>query len=102
MEMVISHRRLLEGFSDLFLPRFCPSVFFYLCTVVPSVWFLELDVAERRSKFNVTQALGLLPGSQTNALFDIDDTLPVKDTRFFVVLIVSFSFISACSMENSS
>ncbi|CAF0804142.1 unnamed protein product [Adineta steineri] len=56
---------------------FCPSVFFYLCTVIPSVWFLELDLAERRSKFNVTQALGLIPVSQANSHFDSDDTLPL-------------------------
>ncbi|UJR25308.1 hypothetical protein I4U23_006659 [Adineta vaga] len=56
---------------------FCPSVFFYLCTVIPSVWFLELDLAERRSKFNVTQALGLVSVSQGNSHFDIDDTLPL-------------------------
>jgi len=60
--------------------RFCPSVFFYLCTVIPSVWFLELDLAERRSKFNVTQALGLIPASQGNIHLDFDDTIPVKIT----------------------
>ncbi|CAF0774485.1 unnamed protein product [Didymodactylos carnosus] len=36
---------------------FCPSVFFYLCTVIPSVWFLELDLAEQRSRYNVTQLI---------------------------------------------
>ncbi|CAF0931734.1 unnamed protein product [Adineta ricciae] len=56
---------------------FCPSVFFYLCTVIPSVWFLELDLAERRSKFNVTQALGLVPVAQGNLHADTDDTLPL-------------------------
>jgi hypothetical protein len=65
--------------------RFCPSVFFYLCTVVPSVWFLELDIAERRSKFNVTQVFGLPPGTIP---FDIDDTLPVK-----IIFISFFSSI---------
>jgi hypothetical protein len=58
--------------------RFCPSVFFYLCTVIPSVWFLELDLAERRSKFNVTQALGLIPTAQGSISLDNEDTLPVK------------------------
>ncbi|CAF1171307.1 unnamed protein product [Adineta ricciae] len=51
---------------------FCPSVFFYLCTVIPSVWFLELDLAERRLNFNVTQALGLIPANS-----DVDDSLPL-------------------------
>ncbi|CAF0729972.1 unnamed protein product [Adineta steineri] len=53
---------------------FCPSVFFYLCTVIPSVWFLELDLAERRTKINVTQALGLVSTGQS---FDNDDSLPL-------------------------
>ncbi|CAF1262974.1 unnamed protein product [Rotaria sordida] len=56
---------------------FCPSVFFYLCTVIPSVWFLEIDLAERRSKFNVTQALGLIPVSTGILQHDIEDTLPL-------------------------
>ena len=63
--------------------RFCPSVFFYLCTVIPSVWFLELDLAQRRSKFNVTQALGLISAPQTNIHFDIDYTLPVNNKTVF-------------------
>ena len=58
--------------------RFCPSVFFYLCTVIPSVWFLELDLAQRRSKFNVTQALGLIPVSQGTFHLESDETLPVN------------------------
>ncbi|CAF3437890.1 unnamed protein product [Rotaria sp. Silwood1] len=57
--------------------RFCPSVFFYLCTVIPSVWFLELDLAERRSNFNVTQALGLIPVAQGSINLDSEDTLPL-------------------------
>ncbi|CAF4521321.1 unnamed protein product [Rotaria sp. Silwood1] len=56
---------------------FCPSVFFYLCTVIPSVWFLELDLAERRSKFNVTQVLGLIPVSQGITHLDTEDTIPL-------------------------
>ncbi len=67
--------------------RFCPSVFFYLCTVIPSVWFLELDLAERRSKFNVTQAFTLMSGPQGNLHFDTDDTLPVKNLSFFHCLV---------------
>jgi Transmembrane protein 26 len=56
--------------------RFCPSVFFYLCTVIPSVWFLELDLAERRSKFNVTQTFGLVPAAGSAAA-DSEEMLPV-------------------------
>ena len=59
--------------------RFCPSVFFYLCTVIPSVWFLELDLAERRTKFNVTQALGLVPSVHGNLNLESDDTIPVGE-----------------------
>jgi hypothetical protein len=105
--------------------RFCPSVFFYLCTVIPSVWFLELDLAERRSKWNVTQAISFisapqtthhsvsqttLPSApqatlystpQTTFHFDIDDSLPVK-----MIFICCFGheivFLIACSMEDST
>ncbi|CAF3335600.1 unnamed protein product [Rotaria socialis] len=56
---------------------FCPSVFFYLCTVIPSVWFLELDLAQRRSQFNVTQALGFVPVPQGITHLDNEDTLPL-------------------------
>jgi len=28
--------------------RFCPSVFFYLLCVVPTIWLLELDELEKR------------------------------------------------------
>lgn len=28
--------------------RFCPSVFFYLASVVPAIWFLELQEMESR------------------------------------------------------
>jgi hypothetical protein len=69
----------LNNNDDLIYFRFCPSVFFYLCTVIPSVWFLELDLAQRRTKFNVTQAFNLISGPQGNLNFDTDDTLPVKD-----------------------
>ena len=82
--------------------RFCPSVFFYLCTVIPSVWFLELDLAERRSKFNVTQAFSLISAPQGNLHFDTDDTLPVKISYFYCLFIISSFSELACSMENSS
>jgi Transmembrane protein 26 len=85
------------------MSRFCPSVFFYLCTVIPSVWFLELDLADRRSKFNVTQALGFTPPAQANANLDTEETLPVghverheRSSSMVVRLCV------ARAMENSS
>jgi len=28
--------------------RFCPSVFFYLLCLVPTIWLLELDELEKR------------------------------------------------------
>jgi hypothetical protein len=38
--------------------RFCPSVFFYLLSVVPAIWFLELDELKKRinikNQFNST------------------------------------------------
>ena len=33
-----------------FCCRFCPSVFFYLLSVVPAIWFLELHEMEARIK----------------------------------------------------
>ena len=81
--------------------RFCPSVFFYLCTVIPSVWFLELDLAERRVKFNVTQALGLVPSVQGNFHLENEDTLPVNFLSIISVLRQDFFSLLACPMENS-
>ncbi len=69
-------------------------MFFYLCTVIPSVWFLELDLAERRSKFNVTQAFGLIPAAQGNINVDIDDTLPVKRNSSLKILSFEIVFFS--------
>lgn len=36
--------------------RFCPSVFLYLGSVVPAIWFIELDKVERR--LNLEKRLG--------------------------------------------
>ena len=37
---------------SVFLLRFCPSVFFYLCNIVPAIWFLELyELDQRLQKF---------------------------------------------------
>lgn len=52
-------------------------MFFYLCTVIPSVWFLELDLAEQRSKLNGTQALAPTPMASSHAIGEPDDILPV-------------------------
>lgn len=35
--------------------RFCPSVFFYLASVVPAIWFLELHAMEDRIKEKAEQ-----------------------------------------------
>ena len=35
---------------DILFCRFCPSVFFYLASVVPAIWFLELYNMEERIK----------------------------------------------------
>ena len=40
------HRALLIYVFHVF--RFCPSVFFYLVTIVPCVWILELDMLSAR------------------------------------------------------
>ena len=72
---------------DLVNLRFCPSVFFYLCTVIPSVWFLELDLADRRLNFNVTQTFGFIRGRgvQENINLENDDTLPVNIIFLLIV-----------------
>ena len=78
--------------------------------MIPSVWFLELDLAERRSKFNVTQVLGLIPAAQTALHLDTDDSLPVREPfDMFVVDWTSVSLLSlraagrvARSLEDSS
>lgn len=41
--------------------RFCPSVFFYLLSIVPTVWLLELHELERR----IREELGHGNGSVT-------------------------------------
>jgi len=33
--------------------RFCPSVFFYLLSVVPAIWLLELNEMERRIRDSI-------------------------------------------------
>ena len=62
--------------------RFCPSVFFYLLSVVPAIWFLELNQMERRieeAKIRRNKTLTLL--IKRNATDDdIDEfvnTMPV-------------------------
>lgn len=91
--MVIIHWRIFCVIVSFFR-RFCPSVFFYLCTVIPSVWFLELDLAEKRSKSNVIPAYGLNASTSTKITSDMDDALPVRDSnlreRFFIVVIGMF------------
>ena len=32
----------------MFTFRFCPSVFFYLASVVPAIWIIEVDKFDRR------------------------------------------------------
>ena len=34
--------------------RFCPSVFFYLCSVVPAIWIIEVDKFDRKLAFQDT------------------------------------------------
>ena len=52
-----------EGFWGLvcnlsdFYCRFCPSVFFYLASVVPAIWFLELHAMEERIETKANQEI---------------------------------------------
>ena len=60
----------IDAMYDMFY-RFCPSVFFYLLSVVPAIWFLELHQMEnrilRRStlKSNLTSAVAMLVDNNT-------------------------------------
>ncbi|CAG0890063.1 unnamed protein product [Darwinula stevensoni] len=50
--------------------EFCPSVFFYLCSVVPPIWILELDLASSRANasasWNATDCYSMQKFPPTN------------------------------------
>lgn len=63
-------------FVNIFLCRFSPSVFFYLATVCPSVWFLELDRVNKAvaalnnpntTTTTTTTRASVVPGAYTNS-----------------------------------
>ncbi|XP_074650433.1 transmembrane protein 26-like [Tubulanus polymorphus] len=47
---------------------FCPSVFLYLCSVIPSTWFIELDLLEKRV-------------THTNMTKNFTDSTPTTDGK---------------------
>ena len=56
-----------------FVPRFCPSVFFYLASVCPSIWLIELDKLDTRlekknAAMGVTETPALTTHSATEEL----------------------------------
>lgn len=56
--------------------RFCPSVFLYLLSVIPSIWLLELEKIDKKIKakednFNLTL-------SAKNNLKDLNDFIGVS------------------------
>ena len=67
-------------FCSFYLNRFCPSVFFYLLTIVPCVWILELDRLDDRLKAREAFMKGLnytpevvqnnLPGFKNMTIFN--------------------------------
>jgi len=44
--------------------RFCPSVFLYLCSVVPAIWIIEVDKFDR----NLLDIKGMLNGTTMDDL----------------------------------
>ncbi|CAL8111502.1 unnamed protein product [Orchesella dallaii] len=90
---------------------FCPSVFFYLCSVVPAIWLIEVDRFDKRLAFqnqadqvaaagaaaagaaaagNSTKpiSIGEIPGLDT---FGVDLKIPVEiDPEMWVLVIEQF------------
>lgn len=56
-----------NGLQYVSLNRFCPSVFFYLTTIVPCVWILELDQLQRRIDWSNSHKGATQPFSELNA-----------------------------------
>ena len=71
--------------SWVLLSRFCPSVFFYLSTIVPCVWTLELDRLSDRIDMLEAYERGLNRTKIVNNMQDV-----VGDTIFKNVSLWSF------------
>lgn len=68
------------------LYRFCPSVFLYLLSVIPSIWILELEKIDKRVKakednFNLTV-------TARHNLKDLNDLIGVCTNYINVVSII--------------
>ena len=48
IDYIPNKRTTISSTIIVFFHRFCPSVFIYLLTSVPAIWFLELHEFERR------------------------------------------------------
>ena len=60
--------------------RFCPSVFFYLLSVVPAIWFLELNEMERRieeQRLRRNKTMTLYRMGNATAYDEFVNTVPV-------------------------
>ena len=94
------YKRLL---NTLLRFRFCPSVFLYLSSVVPSIWLLEFDKLDRRlaerEGFNVslsvtngTEELATIQTFGVSRLF-LEATLPIPIACISLMSIICFGTI---------
>lgn len=61
--------------------RFCPSVFFYLITIVPCVWILELNMLSYRMAMSACSNRGILPLTD-DMQQDVQNVTFFKGVRF--------------------
>jgi len=59
--------------------RFCPSVFFYLASVVPAIWFLELNEMELRienERIRLNETLAAYRSGNETLIKEIANAVP--------------------------
>lgn len=65
--------------------RWCPSVFFYLLSTVPAIWFLELDQLKRRLSIGGLCHVTNITDSLSQAVLNSSAPMPsVDEVAFFV------------------
>ncbi|XP_070560785.1 transmembrane protein 26-like [Ptychodera flava] len=67
---------------------FCPSVFFYLSSLIPCIWFLELDLLEKRLE-SLDSREAILQGSEYiwKYVEDEDWALAMEQILLFILII---------------
>lgn len=91
----IATKIVIDSFLCLYC-RFCPSVFFYLCSVVPAIWLLEVHKFDKKlalkdQKITLNQTVKL-PTDLANAF----DSLGEYGVSYIASEQVSFSCICYC------